>query len=680
MKKAFFRCAPWSLNSANSKKSTARSRSQRRRLCCEALEKRTVFNASGIGSMIPAAIESIDGTGNNVQHPTWGSAGVDLLRIAPAAYTDGIFSPAGADRPSARAISNAVAAQAPGVDVLNNRNLSAFVYAWGQFIDHDLDLTPTGATAFNIAVPTGDSSFDPNSTGTAVISLNRSITDPATGTSASNPAQQVNVITAYLDGSMIYGSDAVRAAALRALRGGLLATSAGDLLPFNTAGLPNANDAHIVPDSQLFLAGDVRANENIELTALQTLFVREHNYQATQLAVLHPTWTDEQLFQAARAIVIGEIQSITYNEFLPALLGPNALPQYRGYDASVNSGITNEFSTAAYRFGHSAVGNDVEFLNNNGSDVAPDMSFAQVFFNPPVLEQMGIDPILKYLASDDMQEIDTKVVDPLRDFLFGAPGQGGMDLASLNIQRGRDNGLASYNNTRIALGLKPAQTFADITSDPTLQAELQSVYGTVEKVDLWVGGLAEPHVGGGSLGQTFTRIIADQFQRLRDGDRFFYLNQFHGAQLFAIQNTTLADIIRRNSNTTNLQSNVFFYQTSISGRVTASDGRTITGVGGIIIQLFDTDGTLLATTTTAADGSYHFDQPGLGVYTVTETNPDGTTQSKTVTITRSQAITGVDFSETPRGGGGGGHDHHGGGWTGRSDGWGLPGGGLGGWW
>jgi peroxidase len=676
MKKAFSFCAPSSVTFTNAKTPNSRKRFQNRRLACESLEQRMVFSGSPLSSGFPAAIESINGTGNNLQNPTWGSAGVDLLRIAPAAYTDGISSPAGADRPSARAISNAVAAQAPGVDILNNRDLSAFVYAWGQFIDHDLDLTPTGTTAFNIAVPAGDPQFDPTGTGTAVITLNRSVTDPATGTSTSNPAQQPNVITAFIDGSMIYGSDSARAAALRTFQGGLLATSAGDLLPFNTAGLPNANDAHIFPDSQLFLAGDVRANENVELTALQTLFVREHNYQAGLLAAAHPTWTDEQLYQGARAIVIGEIQSITYNEFLPALLGNNALSPYHGYSASVNPGITNEFSTAAYRFGHSAVGNDVEFLDNNGSDVAPDMSFAQVFFNPAVVEQTGIDPILKYLASDDMQEIDTKVVDPLRDFLFGAPGQGGMDLASLNIQRGRDNGLASYNNTRIALGLKPAKTFADITPDPSLQAELQQVYGTVDKVDLWVGGLAEAHVNGGSLGQTFTRIIADQFQRLRDGDRFFYLNQFHGQQLWAIQNTTLADVIERNSTTTNLQANVFYFSTSISGRVTAVVNGRLAGLSGVTMQLLDSTGAVVATTTTAADGTYKFDQPGMGTYTVMEVAPNGNTPTKTVTLTRGQAITGIDFGDLLRrrpGGPGGpcGDTTNPSSWAQGSDTWGL---------
>lgn len=623
-----------------------RARAARRHLGFESLEHRALFSMTPISSTAASAVESLDGTGNNLTHSLWGSANTDLLRIAAAAYADGISSPAGADRPNARAISNAVAAQAADVDILNDRNLSAFIYAWGQFIDHDMDLTPGGTTAFNIAIPVGDPQFDPAGTGTATISLNRSITDSATGTSTSNPAQQVNTITSFLDGSMIYGSDRARAAALRTFFGGLLKTSAGNLLPFNTAGLANANDAHIFPDSQLFLAGDVRANENVELTSLQTLFVREHNRQATMLAAAHPGWTDEQLYQGARAIVIGEIQAITYNEFLPALLGTNALTSYRGYNATVNPGISNEFSTAAFRFGHSAVGNDVEFLDNNGNEVSDELSFAEVFFNPAVVEDTGIDPILKYLASDNMQQIDTKVVDPLRDFLFGAPGQGGLDLASLNIQRGRDNGLASYNNTRIAMGLAPAKTFADITHDPVVQAQLKSVYGTVDKVDLWVGGLAEKHVGGGSMGQTFTRIIADQFQRLRDGDRFFYLNQFQGSQLTAIQNTSLADIIARNTTATNLQDNVFFFKTSISGRVTSGDPRHLMGLSQVKIELHDSTGAVVAITTTDSSGAYRFEQLDLGTYTVTEVKAKGTAAMKTVALTKSGEITNINFVDT----------------------------------
>ena len=198
------------------------------------------------------------------------------------------------------------------------------------------------------------------------------------------------------------------------------------------------------------------------------------------------------------------------------------------------------------------------------------MSFAQVFFNPAVVEQTGIDPILKYLASDNMQEIDTNIVDPLRNFLFGAPGDGGMDLASLNIQRGRDNGLASYNDTRKALGLPPATNVRRYHERPDRAGGAQERLRHRRQSRSVGRRPGRKPRAGGSMGQTFTRIIADQFQRLRDGDRFFYLNQFHGAQLAAIQNTSLADIIARNSGTTNLQDNVFFFKTSISGHVTSA--------------------------------------------------------------------------------------------------------------
>src|SRR5438132_13768112 len=111
------------------------------------------------------------------------------------------------------------------------------------------------------------------------------------------------------------------------------------MLRFNTDGFFNANDAHIFPDNRLFLAGDVRANENVELTSLQTLFMREHNRIADDLAQKNASWTDEQLYQGARKIVIAEIQAITYNEFLPAPLGRNALARYRGDNPKTDPAI-----------------------------------------------------------------------------------------------------------------------------------------------------------------------------------------------------------------------------------------------------------------------------------------------------------------------------------------------------
>ncbi len=121
-----------------------------------------------------------------------------------------------------------------------------------------------------------------------------------------------------------------------------------------------------MPDDQLFAAGDVRTNENIELTSLHALFAREHNRIADQLRALNPRLTDEQIYLRARSIVIAELQAITYNEWLPAILGPNAIAPYRGYNPRINPQLSNEFSTAAFRFGHSLLGDDVEFLDANG--------------------------------------------------------------------------------------------------------------------------------------------------------------------------------------------------------------------------------------------------------------------------------------------------------------------------
>ena len=374
-----------------------------------------------------------------------------------------------------------------------------------------------------------------------------------------NPRQHPNQISAYLDGSVIYGSNARRVAALRLFQGGKLKTSRGDLPPLNTTGLPNANDAHLFPDDELFLCGDVRANENVELSAIQALFVREHNQIANAIAASSHGLNDEQIFQRARRIVVAELQVVTYNEFLPALLGPNALRPYAGYNPNVNSGIANEFSTAAYRIGHTLINDDVEFLDNDGNPVRDPIELAEAFFNPQPLKDVGPAPLLKYLATDNAQEVDTQLVGGLRNFLFGPPGAGGFDLASLNIQRGRDHGLADYNSARAAYGLPRVTSFAQITGNLDLQARLASLYANVDSIDLWVGGLSEDHVFGSSVGPTFRKIIADQFERVRDGDRLWYTRIFSGPQLQVLQQTRLSEIIRRNTTITKLQDNVFFF-------------------------------------------------------------------------------------------------------------------------
>jgi peroxidase len=622
-------------------------------------QRRLRSRLSGVESLesrqlCAADFRSLDGVGNNIQHPQWGSTEEQFLRISPAEYADGRSAPAGADRPSARAVSNALAAQGDE-NLINDRGLSAFIYAWGQFLDHDIDLTDsaTPAESFPISVPTGDAAFDPASTGAKTIPLTRSIYDPATG--VTNARQQTNALSAFVDASQVYGVDAERAAALRTFEGGKLKTSDGNLLPYNTEGLPNGAPPG-VPAEAFFLAGDVRANENVELLAMQTLFVREHNRVADELAAKNSAWSDEKLYQEARRVIIAEMQVITYNEFLPALLGNNALRPYQGYRANVNPGISNEFATAAFRLGHSMLGEDIEFLDNSGNPVHDPVSLRDAFFNAPLLAETGIASILKYLASDNAQEIDTKVIDDVRNFLFGPPGAGGLDLAALNIQRGRDHGLADYNAARVAFGLRPVTKFSDITRDPEVQEALRQTYGNVNNIDLWVGGLAEDHVPGASVGPTFQRILADQFQRLRDGDRFWYEREFQGSELRQIRQTTLADVIRRNTTTTNLQDNVFFFKAGISGRVVNdanANGRLDSreqGLANVVVQLWDSQGNQIASTRTGRDGTYRFEGLSLGSYQVRVVTAAGQRQSTVdppaITITRGQTIGQVDFGLT----------------------------------
>jgi len=146
------------------------------------------------------------------------------------------------------------------------------------------------------------------------------------------------------------------------------------------------------------------------------------------------------------------------------------------------------------------------------------------------------------------QDVDVFIVDEVRNFLFGPPGAGGFDLASLNIQRGRDHGLPPYNVARLKYGLPAVTSFEEISSDPEIVERLKAAYDHVDDIDLWVGGLSEDHVRRAMVGPLFYQIIAKQFQVLRDGDRFFYLNQMSRREIRKVNRTKLSHIIRRNTN------------------------------------------------------------------------------------------------------------------------------------
>jgi hypothetical protein len=393
------------------------------------------------------------------------------------------------------------------------------------------------------------------------ISFERSAFDPESGNgefvetprgTIPIPRWQINSNTSYIDASQVYGSDQATADSLRTFADGKLSTSGNELLP-------------MLDGDNRFVAGDTRANENVGLTAIHTLFVREHNRLAERIKIHDTTLSDEAIYQWARKIVGAEMQAITYREFLPAVMGhgaPNADDYY--YDV-IDASITTAFSTAAFRFGHSMQSPRILLVDNTNTDVGA-VSLANATENPAYLvsDPSKVELILKGLASQTAQENDAYIINGLRNIRFGPPGTGGTDLAALDIQRGRDHGLIdNYYSLRSSYGRIPLSDFSQLTSDPLLQISLEEVYGEINNLDAWIGMIAEDHLPGSSLGDLTQIIMQNQFQRLRDGDRFFFTgdpdlqNELVTATI-NLNTITLGQIIQWNTGISHLQNNVFF--------------------------------------------------------------------------------------------------------------------------
>ena len=514
---------------------------------------------------------SYDGNGNNLANPSWGMYQNELLRKCPSDYADAKQAlawraPSDQPNPNPRHISNVICkntyssnkedSQDSSKEDSNNskednknniestyqpnsNKLNNLCWMWGQFLDHELDLTTEiePAEYANITTPADDKYPD------MTIIFKRSIYK----NNNDGVRQQLNMISSYIDGSVVYGDDSIRAYALRKLDGsGQLKTSTSKnaeiLANYNLDNLPNASLPGQKYD-QLFLLGDIRGNENVALTAMQTLFVREHNRLCAQIVTNKPELQglDEIIYQQARKIVKGIIQHITYYEFLPALLGTNCLPDYTHYDNKIKADIASEFSTVGFRVGHSMLPNFITVADTK-------LELKQAFFRPNYVYEQGIDNILKGASQQVMKEINNEVVDDIRDFLFGTPENGYLlDLVSLNIQRGRDHGIPGYNEVRSAYGLEPKSNFGDITSNSELATKLSMIYESPDYIDPWVGMLCEDHYQDAAVGELTYYIMVEQFIRLRAGDRFWYLNDTDIDDLELICYSGLTDVINRNT-------------------------------------------------------------------------------------------------------------------------------------
>jgi len=526
-----------------------------------------------------------DGSCNNLDNSDWGKADTTFVRFIGATYGDGVGTPrlssTGKQLPSPRLVSTRV--HSNNFDgVMPDGRSNNLKVVFGQFLAHDLTFTQEphqrldccsgserrNPECFPIEIPNDDEYF--SRYGQTCMNFIRTPASLRTGCKL-GPREQSNAITSVIDANTVYSNEINDNRRLRSLVGGKMRTFPAfrdlglkDLLPLNTEN-PDLICRRPRDDLFCFLAGEDRANEQVLLAVVHLLFVREHNRLTDELSKINPHWNDETLYQEARRIVAAINQHITITEFLPLTLGTNGLKKYgldtkssgyfHGYNKEVNPGMTSGFISAAGRIGHSQLPSNIERRNKEGHVIGR-QELSTVLLQPFDLLQGGrVDEYIRGMLNQSSELTDNQVTKEVTNRLFESPGMmPGLDLAALNIQRGRDHGLPSYNSWRKWCGLKPINNWRDLDgiARKTAAEEYPKLYESPEDIDLWSGGLSEIHERGVSVGPTFACIIGRQFYNLRVGDRFWYENpgwpsSFTMKQLQEIRKTSLARVICDNS-------------------------------------------------------------------------------------------------------------------------------------
>ncbi|KAJ8718792.1 hypothetical protein PYW07_016348 [Mythimna separata] len=521
---------------------------------------------------------SIGGECNNPSSSTWGAVLTGFERLLPPNYSDGTWAmrtaKSGAPLPSARTVSSALLLDGSHPSSTHNMMFMQF----GQFIAHDISagviFNAENGSAISCCMNNGEDILPPELQHFACAPIEVATDDPFYGQfkqkcinfvrtqiapasdCSAGYAKQMNGASHYPDLSHLYGSSEEKLSSLRA-PGGLLRTFSdyGRELP----PLTERKECLAVKEgAACFESGDNHGNQIISLTVLHTIFTREHNRLAKALSGLNPGWDEDTVFWETRRLLQAQFQHIIYNEWLPLLLGPQIMKTFElspsagyssAYDPHTNPSLSAEFSAAAMRFGHSVVSGRIVIPSPQMGGIYETISIPELMFHPTRMRlRHFLDRVLIGLSSQPMQTVDPFVTEGLSRYMFHGGNPYGVDLAAINIQRGRDHGLNSYNQYRKLIGLDMYTDFQQFA--PNAARRLVSVYEDPEDIDLWVGGLLEEPIEGGILGPTFANIIADQFARHKKGDRFFYEHgpdvnpgAFTPIQLEEIKKVTLARLI-----------------------------------------------------------------------------------------------------------------------------------------
>ncbi|XP_055955583.1 peroxidase-like protein 3 [Patella vulgata] len=373
-----------------------------------------------------------------------------------------------------------------------------------------------------------------------------------------NPREQQNLLTPFVDGSNVYGSDQETQDRLR-LPNGRMKTSKGDLLPKGRNGDCIRKNAPFCFD-----AGDERVHVYPGLTVLHTAFVRYHNYIVDDLKQHNTGWDGDRLFQETRKIISALLQRITYTEFLPEVLSDATMNHYNlkegndnyQYNINVNPSIANVFAAAAFRYGHSKIP-DALVIDDK---VVP----TRKLFNDPQFIFTSLKSVVENILSDPAQLRDRFLSEQITDHLFES-AMGSFDLGAFNIQRGRDHGLPPYNTFRKFCNLPEANNFNSEQFEKTARKPLKKTYKSVDDIDVFVGGMAEQNENGSVLGPLFNCILGRQFSDLKCGDSFWYETTdqkrgFSKNQLKAIKKVSLSKILCQVFNLAKIQKNPFLHK------------------------------------------------------------------------------------------------------------------------
>jgi hypothetical protein len=450
---------------------------------------------------------------NNIIHRSWGSRGDVFLRILDADYYDKLSEPrrASDSHPLPSPVSIVRKLQKSIDESISHPHITAILPAWGQLLAYDLvDIMSPNSTEKCCDKSKLDKGGNDEFTKCYVSTedckeYHRTIPSNDISSCDFKQREQMNTASSFIDGSGLYG---VTEADFHKLR--------------------------------KFSNGQVEANscapckEPGAVGQLHTLLLNEHNRIGQTLSKLNPSWNDDQLFFEARRAVTAQIQHITFNEFLPILLG---LPitnkeelrllsgrHYNGYSSTNRAGIFNEVATGALP----------AFFTMLPPEMMDESVSAEILIGTPALMKT-------YLPVTNEKYHNWSPIE-------------------LAIQRGRDHGIPAYhkllNLCEARLGLEKGKklTFADLQTVGISESDanlLSKIYTSAEDIDLLAGALTENPAPGTVFGPTISCLFAAQFANLRISDRFWYENDLPPSsltleQLQAVRRVTLSGLLCEN--------------------------------------------------------------------------------------------------------------------------------------